>query len=429
MKKKIKEEIDGVNKLILYYNSNNFKLLEKESLKFVKSYPDNYSGWNILGVCYRVLKRHGESLKIFKKLIKLDPSNIAAYTNLANIHGDRGEIDESIYYYKKALEINPNNINSLNSMGSSFIAKGDLNGAKELYKKSLEIDGINKETHFSLGEIYRKQSNYKKASKHYIQSNRRLSESHELECYYYLNDKEKISEKLKIISKRDTLTSLAACVSAHAAIRYSKKDNYPFCKNPMDYVFHKSLYSENDFDNKFKKSLLDLIENKNLEFMSQSLLRNGSQSAGNLFLNESMIIRKLKILIEKKINDFRNFYTLKSLNEENNFLTKWPDNAHLYGWAISIKSGGNLKPHIHKEAWISGSIYLSLPEIKDDESGKLSVGMHGANYPKNKKEFKSKIIPIVEGDIVMFPSSLFHETIPFKSNKNRISFAFDLIPK
>ena len=33
------------------------------------------------------------------------------------------------------------------------------------------------------------------------------------------------------------------------------------------------------------------------------------------------------------------------------------------------------------------------------------------------------------GDIVLFPSSLHHRTIPFSTNTDRISIAFDLIPK
>ena len=429
MKKKLQEDLDN---LISYYKSNDIILLEKETLRFTRNYPDNYDGWNILGVCYRVQKKHKDALKIFKKLIKLYPSKVAAYTNLANVHGDRGEIDDSIYYYKKALGINPNDTNTLNSLGNSLVLKGNLNGAKNLYIKSLAINDSNKETHYNLGEIYRKQSEYKKAYTHYIRSNKRLSESHELECYYYLGDEEKIFKKLEKLSKTNNLTSLTACISAHASISYSKEDDYPFCKNPLDFIFHKSLYEERNFNNKFKKSLISFVENKNLEFMSQSLLNKGKQSAGNLFLREDPIIKELKKLIEKKIIDYKNYYTqkLKDTNyKKDNFLTTWPIDSSLYGWAININDGGNLKPHIHKEAWISGSIYISLPEINDNNSGKLRVGLHGADYPKKGKVFKSEVIPIVEGDIVMFPASLFHETIPFKSSEDRISFAFDLIPK
>jgi hypothetical protein len=38
----------------------------------------------------------------------------------------------------------------------------------------------------------------------------------------------------------------------------------------------------------------------------------------------------------------------------------------------------------------------------------------------------NKIIEAREGGLVMFPSSLYHETIPFKSDEDRISIAFDI---
>jgi hypothetical protein len=33
------------------------------------------------------------------------------------------------------------------------------------------------------------------------------------------------------------------------------------------------------------------------------------------------------------------------------------------------------------------------------------------------------------GDIILFPSSLHHKTIPFSTDTDRISVAFDLMPK
>ena len=42
---------------------------------------------------------------------------------------------------------------------------------------------------------------------------------------------------------------------------------------------------------------------------------------------------------------------------------------------------------------------------------------------------KGKIVDINKGSLVLFPSSLFHRTIPFISQEERHSIAFDLIPK
>ena len=93
-----------------------------------------------------------------------------------------------------------------------------------------------------------------------------------------------------------------------------------------------------------------------------------------------------------------------------------------------MNNGGNLLPHIHKEGWLSSSIYLKRPEKRKSNDGDIKFSLHGGNYPSDNINFPSEIIDIEEGDMVMFPSSIFHSTIPFDSDRQRITLAFDVIP-
>ena len=43
-------------------------------------------------------------------------------------------------------------------------------------------------------------------------------------------------------------------------------------------------------------------------------------------------------------------------------------------------------------------------------------------------EDMKKIVLTEKGKVVFFPSSVFHRTIPFKSNEERICIAFDVKP-
>ena len=45
------------------------------------------------------------------------------------------------------------------------------------------------------------------------------------------------------------------------------------------------------------------------------------------------------------------------------------------------------------------------------------------------KNFNLTIKEIEKRDICIFPSSLFHHTIPFESSEERICFVFDLVQK
>ena len=56
------------------------------------------------------------------------------------------------------------------------------------------------------------------------------------------------------------------------------------------------------------------------------------------------------------------------------------------------------------------------------------------SYSKYHFENGKKSIEVIEnieieqGDIILFPSSIFHKTIPFVLDENRITLAFDIKP-
>ena len=87
--------------------------------------------------------------------------------------------------------------------------------------------------------------------------------------------------------------------------------------------------------------------------------------------------------------------------------------------------GGNLSSHIHKEGWISGSIYFKLPKKIKPNEGNIVFTQTGPHYP-NIDNSKEVILDIAEGDICLFPSSTFHYTVPYSSEEQRICLAFDL---
>ena len=93
-----------------------------------------------------------------------------------------------------------------------------------------------------------------------------------------------------------------------------------------------------------------------------------------------------------------------------------------------MKNGGKLDPHIHENGWLSGSIYINVPPKLKADSGNLVVSLgNKLDVAENKKIEKS--INVVTGSICLFPASLFHYTVPFESNEDRIVLAFDVTSK
>jgi predicted 2-oxoglutarate/Fe(II)-dependent dioxygenase YbiX len=70
-----------------------------------------------------------------------------------------------------------------------------------------------------------------------------------------------------------------------------------------------------------------------------------------------------------------------------------------------------------------------MPETSDPKEGAFEYGTHGDQYPQLHDNFPTRSIKPNVGDIVLFPSSLFHRTIPFTADAERICVAFDLKPQ
>ena len=91
-----------------------------------------------------------------------------------------------------------------------------------------------------------------------------------------------------------------------------------------------------------------------------------------------------------------------------------------------FKEKGYQDAHIHPSGWLSGVIYLKVvPSLGKDE-GAIEFSLNGPNY-SNLNSPQLIHHPEV-GDIVFFPSSLHHRTIPFSTDTDRIVIAFDLMP-
>ncbi|MFL2844619.1 MAG: tetratricopeptide repeat protein [Alphaproteobacteria bacterium] len=417
----VKKKLDY---LINLYEQKNFSNLVIEAEKFINDYKNSTTAWNLLAVGYKGAGNINKAMTTYESLLNKNPNVESFNLNLANIYSDLGRINESISLYKRAISLNPNSINSYNGLGIAFHIQKRFDEAIDAYKKILKLDSKNENANFNLAETYRTIEKYDEAIDFYENSNHRLSKSHQLECVYRVRSKAEFIKKLERVNLSGNLDPLMACLNTHSSIRYKYKDQNPFCLNSLDFIKKYDLKKEDGFDNDLIKKIVFFHKNSQSDYMSQSLLSNGTQSAGNLFLLKDDFIQILKDIIMRKIATYRNDF--KGIN--NGFLKNWPERNQLHGWIVSMKSGGKLDSHIHKQGWLSGSLYISLPKENNSDSGNISFSYNGGGYPTDGVIFKEKIIDIDEGQIVLFPSSIFHKTIPFYSTKERVSLAFDIKP-
>ena len=420
--------MSDINKKIKHlsylHQTGNYDALKTAAIEVLDQIPDHIDALNALAISYKWLGNTEKAKEIFIKLVNSGLKSDYVYSNAGNFFYDIGNINNALECHQQAIKLNPKNVNSLNQLGLISTNMGKDKDAISYYKKVLEIQPNEEIVHHNIGNAYRNLEQYQYASDHYELSDKPLSKCQQLECLYKLNDEKGFFEKLDIFSKTKGPHPLAAALSAHASVRYDKKDNYDFCEDPFQFIHKKNLFDRDDFNDNLIKNFFNLFNEAGINKKQQALLKNGYQSSGNLFRLRNDATNEIEKIIMEEIKSYKNKYS----NTNASMINKWPDNANLYGWLIVMNKGGSLSGHMHKEGWLSGSLYLERPKKQKKVDGDIIFSLHGSNLPTDGKAFKTETVNIEKGDIVMFPSSLFHATHPFESDDKRITLAFDIIP-
>ncbi|MGA0607861.1 putative 2OG-Fe(II) oxygenase [Phenylobacterium sp. VNQ135] len=98
-------------------------------------------------------------------------------------------------------------------------------------------------------------------------------------------------------------------------------------------------------------------------------------------------------------------------------------------WSIRLGASGHHADHIHPRGWISSAFYVSVPEESQDAAtmaGWIKFGEPGVRtQPKLGAEHFVQPRP---GRLVLFPSYMWHGTVPYTSEAERMTVAFDAMP-
>jgi len=247
-----------------------------------------------------------------------------------------------------------------------------------------------------------------------------------LKTMYDRNLESELKNQLdKMINRGENNSNVGSFIS-RCNYRYKHDRQNPFCNEPLTYVSHIDLTEQYQLFDDFIKPITDFLKDDTSPHKQQGLISNGYQTKGNLFQGYDNLFEGYDIdtnEIQKIIRLEVEKYREKFKNSEEGFLKNWPEEYTLNGWLINMKSGGRLKPHMHEYGWLSGSIYINVPQKKTVDSGNLVVCIDDTD------EADKKSIDVVTGSFCLFPASLLHYTIPFESDEDRIVLAFDVKPK
>lgn len=158
-------------------------------------------------------------------------------------------------------------------------------------------------------------------------------------------------------------------------------------------------------------------------YLNQSV-RGGSQTDGPLFSRIDPEIRSLRSLISGAVEGYAE--GLRNLPDGHPTKMKPGKRVRFSGsWSVRLLDGGFHASHVHPQGWISSALYVSLPQQLDEGEGWLTLGQPPAELGLDLPP--TKMIEPKVGQLVLFPSWMFHGTRPFPAGE-RLTVAFDVAP-
>jgi hypothetical protein len=109
-----------------------------------------------------------------------------------------------------------------------------------------------------------------------------------------------------------------------------------------------------------------------------------------------------------------------------------PTVGMLGGASVVLRGDGRNGEHIHSDGYVSVVYYVQVPDSiveSRDERGALALGRCEQYTGGYTPCWGTRYIKPVAGWLVVFPSHIFHDVVPSKTNMARISVAADLKPK
>lgn len=374
-----------------------------------------------------ILQQRGEldgAVASYRKALAIRPT-ATGYFNLGTALRGQGRLDEAAACYRSALAIEPDYVEAHNNLGETLRDQGKMDEALGCYRHALAIDPGNAQASYDLAEFLCLAGRYDEAIEHFERSGLWDSRERALYCTYKAGLFDAFRQKLDQALETSHTSPLLATLSAHYSTNFGVKDRYRFCRNPMAFIYHSRIAQLVAANGQLLKALLRDITHTEIAERKQGRLYAGIQSAGNLLKRSEPSFRTLAALIREKLEDYRRHFA----GEDCALIEAFPTTLEFSSsWYLKMTKGGHLTSHIHEEGWISGCVYLAVPPTLDGHQGSIEFSTHGDDYPKRHDGFPSRIIDQRVGDIVLFPSSLFHRTLPYEADEARICIAFDLKP-
>ncbi len=348
--------------------------------------PDHVDAWNNLGVALARTGRPVEAASAYRRTMALRPGHVEAALNLIDVLGDAAE---AAAIATSILRDMPGHPRAANQLAGLRDRAGDLPAAIRIYR-----DAYAREPHHAIG------INLTMAL---------LRADHPAEALA-------LTDRLLAASPAITTPLALRCI---ALDRLGRADMLAELMALERFVSVIDLPAEPGFHAALET---ELRAHPSLTFEPAGLVTRCGRQSDDLADAASPALRRLATIAHDALAARHGALA----GDAHPWTRARPAAWSLTLWGTILQPGGAVEPHIHAPNWLSGVYYPALPDVVGmaDEGG-LAIGAFPAALGGGGRHHVQSARP---GRMILFPSWLWHMTLPFGGDAERISFAFDLVP-
>ncbi|NMP33366.1 tetratricopeptide repeat protein [Thalassotalea sp. M1531] len=432
--------------------------------------PNYFKALHNLGVTYKLIEQHDYAIACFNKAKEIAPSVSEVDFNLANTYFELGHYQQAEQNYWSALNKRPNDIevhqtlnefywqqNNKANFGKSFqqviahlpndialrhayaesiFSAGDYENAERIIK-GVQGDEYDSRLLHTLGKIEAVRGQNKEAVCLFEQSllqgfnldtaldliNLAIVEADYDKALYFIEQAE-LREPLNQL----LLAYKGTCWRLTNDERHYWLNDYERFVRPYQLAVPNGYSNLSDFLNELESVLLSMHQLDQAPL--KQTLKNGTQTPGRLLHKKQPVIELLKNGLSEIVTEH-----ITSLPDDNShpLLSRKSRQFSFAGsWSVKLQPNGFHVNHVHPAGWLSSSFYIRMPELSEQQqfanAGAIKFGETSMSL--GEREEVAKIIAPSPGTLALFPSYMWHGTIPFESDNDefRLTSPFDVVP-
>lgn len=382
------------------------------------------------------LGRFDEAVEGYRRALARSPLHLAAHHDLNDLLYRMGRDEEFLASYDEAALLYPDVGELALGKAKYQFQREDFEGARENFERASFLLPAHVAPHDGLALLFARMGDYAGAAKEHEIALRIEPQNAHL-WRNYAETLLRAGEPERGLTAAEEALALEPMHQAAIAIwgtalalledpRNELVNDYAKFVVPFELEAPEG-YRDMESFNRDLNACLDRMHRDKREMLDQTL-RGGTQTFDNLFGKGTDLVERLRARIDEAVADY--IARLDS-DDDHPFLKRRRGQfEYAASWSARLHDCGYHTNHVHSKGWISSAYYVALPDSVSDAEGKQGWLKFGEpNFDAGLKNPIRRTIQPRAGTLVLFPSYMWHGTIPFRSQQSRTAIAFDVVPR